>query len=203
MSEISFSQAQAGMREGYASGAPGVLVSGIVWLAAGLVAVTLSHQAAVYALLIGGAFIFPLSIVATKALGRRGSHTVGNPLGRLAAEGTIWLLAAIAVAYGMQLVRLEWFLPAMLLFIGGRYFTFQTIYGLRLFRALGAVLCALGLGLAVARGAPPVAAFASGFTELVFAVALFQQATQRDWNPACMRPKDTSRCSSSKAPGDS
>lgn len=175
MSEVTFSQAQANMRESYCAGAPGVLVSGLVWLAAGVVAVMASYQASVFALLIGGAFIFPLSVVATKLMGRRGTHAAGNPLGRLASEGTFWLLAGIAVAYGMHVLRLEWFFPAMLLIIGGRYLTFQTIYGLRLYWVLGAVLCGMGLLLALARVAPPVAAFAGGVTELVAAAVLFRQ----------------------------
>ena len=176
MSEVTFSQAQANMRDGYYFGAPGVLVSGMVWVAAGLVAVAVSYKAAVFALLLGGAFIFPLSVVVTKVMGRRGTHAKGNPLGRLAAEGTFWLIAGIAVAYGMHVLRPEWFFPAMLLFIGGRYLTFQTIYGLRLYWLLGAVLCGIGLMLALARVAPPAAAFAGGIAELVFAALLFRQA---------------------------
>jgi len=82
MSEITFSQAQANMREGYYCGAPGVLVSGLVWLIAGLVAASVPGSAAVAALLIGGAMIHPLGVLATRMLGRRGAHAAGNPLGR-------------------------------------------------------------------------------------------------------------------------
>ena len=133
MVEITLTQAQANMRSGYLCGAPGVLVSGCVWLVAGLVAALKSPSTAVYVLLIGGALIHPASVVLSKTLGRTGTHERGNPLGTLAIEGTLWLLAGIAIAYGMHVLRLEWFFPAMLLLIGGRYLTFQTLYGLRIY----------------------------------------------------------------------
>lgn len=176
MSELTFPQAQANMRDGYLCGAPGVLVSGVVWLVAGAVAVGISGNAAVWALLIGGALIHPLSVVLNKMLGRPGAHAAGNPLARLAAEGTFWLLAGIAIAYALHVLRLEWFFPAMLLLIGGRYLTFQTLYGLRVYWVLGAVLCAVGLALGLARVAPHVAALAGGALELIFAGFIFRQS---------------------------
>jgi hypothetical protein len=176
MSEITFSQAQANMRQSYFCGAPGVLVSGIVWLIAGLVAVGSSGKASVLALLIGGALIHPLGVVACKVLGRPGAHAVGNPLGRVAVEGTFWLLAGIAVAYGMHVLRLEWFFPAMLLLIGGRYLTFQSIYGLRVYWVLGAALCVVGLALGLARVAPQISALAGAALEIAFAVLIFRRS---------------------------
>lgn len=50
----------------------------------------------------------------------------------LALEGTIWLLLAIPVAIGAALYRVEWFFPAMLLVIAGRYLTFSTLYDMRI-----------------------------------------------------------------------
>lgn len=176
MSELTFSQAQSNMRQGYLLGAPGVLVSGLVWLVAGAVSLAVSDRAAVYALLIGGAVIHPIGVVVAKLLGAPGQHGKGNPLGGLAAEGTFWLLAGIAIAYGMHVLRLEWFFPAMLLLIGGRYLTFQTVYGLRSYWVLGGALCALGIGLALARVPVPVSAFAGGIVEVLFAGWLFSRA---------------------------
>lgn len=176
MSNLTIAQAQANMREGYFSGAPGVLISGVIWLVAGLFAFSVSGTSAVFALLIGGALIHPASVVASRLLGRPGKHAEGNPLGRLAVEGTFWLLAGIAIAYGMQALRLEWFFPAMLLVIGGRYLSFQTLYGVRLYWVLGAVLCAAGLVLALARAAPAVSAWVGGVVEVIFAAVLFLQA---------------------------
>jgi len=120
-------------------------------------------------------FIFPLSVLLTKLLGRSGRHADGNPLGRLAAEGTIWMMAGIAVAFGMQAVRIEWFFPAMLLTIGGRYLTFQTLYGMRIYWFLGAVLCLLAICLALARAPAFASALTGGLMEFAFAVGIYVQ----------------------------
>ncbi|MBQ0929582.1 hypothetical protein KAK07_00605 [Ideonella sp. 4Y16] len=176
MNDMPFSAAQADMRQGYLDGAPGVLASSLAWLVAAGVAWQVSAPAAVLTLLAGGALIHPVGVLLARALGRRGAHTPGNPLARLAVEGTLWMLAGIAVAYGLQVLRIEWFFPAMLLAIGGRYLSFQTLYGLRVYWVMGGVLCVLGLGLALARAAPVSAALAGGLVEAAFAAALLAQA---------------------------
>lgn len=178
MSGFTFTQAQADMRDGYFNGAPGVLVSGVVWLIAGVVAVMAQPRIAVWALLAGGMVIHPLSLAVGKLLGRRGAHAADNPLGVLAGEGTVWLLAGIAVAFVVSVLRLDWFFPAMLLTIGGRYLTFQTLYGLRLYWALGGALGLLGVAMAMAQVPPPLSLFAGGAVELVFAGLLFTRASR-------------------------
>jgi hypothetical protein len=176
MTDFTLQSAQADMRRAYLSGAPGVLISGLVWLASGGVAAMVSEKASVMTLLFGGAAIFPMSIVITKLLGRSGKHMASNPLGSLAAEGTIWLLAGCAVAYGMHLVRMEWFFPSMLLAIGGRYLTFQTLYGLRAYWACGGLLCVAALALALSMSPPIAGALTGAAIELVFAAVLFRLA---------------------------
>lgn len=176
MTTFTIQQAQADMRRGYFLGAPGVLVSGLVWLVAGLVAALHTERAAVLALLFGGGLIHPLSVLLNRLLGRSGKHSTGNVLGGLAAEGTFWLLAGCAIAYGVSVLRIEWFFPAMLLVIGGRYFTFQTLYGLRSYWACGALLCFTGLALALARMPVAVGAFAGAAVEIAFSAVLFAQS---------------------------
>ena len=176
MTELTFKAAQSDMRTGYLCGAPGVLASGLVWLVAATIAAVASEKAAVLALLVGGAAIHPLGVAIAKVLGHPGTHVAGNPLGRLAAESTFWLIAGCAIAYGMHVLRIEWFFPAMLLVIGGRYLTFQTLYGLRVYWACGALLCAARLALALARAPAVMGAFAGASIELLFTVVLFVQA---------------------------
>ena len=176
MTELTIEAAQSDMRAGYLHGAPGVLASGLVWLAAATTALLVSEKAAVLTLLVGGAAIHPLGVAIARLLGHPGAHTPGNPLGRLAAESTFWLLAGCAVGYGMHVLRIEWFFPAMLLIIGGRYLTFQTLYGLRKYWALGGLLCAAGLGLALTRAPAVLGAVTGASVEIVFAVLLYAQA---------------------------
>jgi hypothetical protein len=180
MNDPTLAQAQADMRRGYLSGAPGVVVSGFMWLAAGMVAVLSSETAAVLALLAGGALIHPLSVVFTKLLGHSGGHSSGNPLGRLAGETTVTLLVGLVIAYGMSLVRVEWFFPAVLMIIGGRYLAFQTLYGLRIYWACGAVLCMAGLALGLTRAPVPAGAFAGAAIELVAGLLILNRARSHD-----------------------
>ena len=58
----------------------------------------------------------------------------------------------------------------MLLVIGGRYLTFATLYGMRIYWALGLVLASGAYLIAASKLAPPLAAAAGGATELLFAV---------------------------------
>ena len=135
--------AQQDMRAAYLHGYLGVLVSGTVWLVSALVALYVSPDKAVWTLLIGGVFIHPVSILLNKILGANGTHAPNNPLGRLAMEGTIFMIMCMPLAYGLSFQKVEWFFQGMLLIIGGRYLIFATLYGTRLYWALG-----IGLGVA-------------------------------------------------------
>lgn len=134
------SQAQADMSKGYANGAGGMIVSGLIWLTAAIVSFKFSDKQAVWTLLIGGMFIFPISVLACKLMSISGTHTKGNPLGSLAMEGTIFMIVCLPLAYGLSLQHTEWFFQGMLLIIGGRYLTFATIYGNKLYWVLGGLL---------------------------------------------------------------
>jgi hypothetical protein len=170
---MTISEAQKDMRSAYYGGAAGVLVSSAAWLAAGAVSVLVSPAAAVVALLAGGMVIHPVSVLLAKAAGRPGKHTPGNPLAPLALEGTVWLLLSLPLAYAVSRLRVEWFFPAMLLVIGGRYFTFSTLYGVRAYGACGAALATAGMLLVRLHGTATAGAFAGGAIEAAFAVILF------------------------------
>lgn len=166
-------QAQADMRHAYFGGATGVTTSGLAWLAAALVAFLVSPRGAMAALFIGGMFIHPAAMLLSKLLGRPGAHTKGNPLAPLALESTVWLLLAIAIAFLASMQRAEFFFIAMLLTIGGRYFTFATLYGLKLYWICGAVLAAAGFALAALGSDTALIALTGGILELVFAAFVF------------------------------
>jgi hypothetical protein len=167
------SSAQRDMRLAYYGGAPGVLTSALAWLAAGIVAVAVSPQKAIWTLFIGGMLIHPLSVAWNKAIGRPGKHLPANPLGSLAMASTFWMILMMPLAFGASLVRIEFFFPAMLLIIGGRYTTFATLYGNRIYWAFGAALVLAAWALASMRASPGVAAFAGAAIEAGFALAIF------------------------------
>lgn len=171
---MTVTQAQNEMRLAYASGATGALASGLIWLLSGAVALLLTPERAVITLFIGGMFIFPLSVLMSKTLGRAGKHSPENPLGHLALESTFFMLACLPLAYVVFLYRSDWFFPAMMFIIGGRYFSFQTIYGTRLYWLLAAVLLVAAVVLLSLEAAPVSAAFVGGGIEVVFALILFR-----------------------------
>ncbi len=184
MSTSTLAQAQADMRTAYWHGAFGVLASAIAWSIAAGTAARGKPQMAVWVLLIGGMFIFPVSMGLAKLFGRTGMHEKTNPLGRLAMFSTFGLLAGCALALGVATQKLEWFFPTMLLVIGGRYFVFTAIYGLRIYWAVGFVLAAAGLVLGAVLAAPSpelkaigpfLGAMTGALIEAVFGALLLRQ----------------------------
>lgn len=163
--------AQDDMRTGYCSGGGGILASSIVWMAAAITAFQDTEPHAVLVLLVGGMFIHPIGIVICKLLGGSGAHAKGNPLISLMAANTVWLILSLPLAYAAYLHRAEWFFPAMLLVIGGRYLTFALLYGMRLFWALGASLAGAAWILAIMKAAPAQGALVGASIEGVFALA--------------------------------
>lgn len=168
--------AQADMRTGYLSGAPGVLTSATAWAIAAVVAARGSAGTAVWTLFIGGMLIFPVSVLLCKALGRSGKHAAGNPLAGLAAANTGWLILSLPLAYAASLQHIEWFFPAMLLTIGGRYLTFAPLYGMRIYWLCGGTLALAGVVLGRAYAPPVAGAVAGAAIEAGFALAIFVAA---------------------------
>lgn len=166
--------AQQDMRVAYYGGGPGVIVSGSVWLIAGCVAYLISPNAGMLALIFGGMAIFPASVLLCKIIGASGKHQKVNPLAPLALEGTFWMLITIPVAVGAAFYKIEWFFPAMLFVIAGRYLTFSTLYGNRLYWALAAALFISGWGLLSTEAPAFSVALTGGLVECCFGAALIR-----------------------------
>lgn len=181
---MTFNDAQYDMRYAYFGGGPGVLASGIVWIVAGLVALTVSIQASIIAIFFGGMLIHPLGMALSRALKRPGKHQSGNPLGTLAVETTILLFIGLFLAYSTAQFRAELFFPVMLLIVGGRYLMFSTMYGMRLYWLLGILLAGAGaLGL-VFQVSVPVVAIGGGIIEIVFSAVIINLARNMDTSSA-------------------
>lgn len=167
---------QREMRLAYYGGAPGMLTSAAAWLVAGIIAYRVAPTNGIWALFIGGALIHPVSRVMSKVLGRSATHSAGNPLGALALATTVWLVVSLPLAYVVSRYHIEWFFPAMLFVIGGRYLTFATIFGTRLYWFVGATLIVAGYALGRADAPPGTSAFVGAAVEAAFAAALFTSA---------------------------
>lgn len=166
-------QAQADMRFAYYGGAAGMLASSIAWLCAAIATIQASPQQAVWVLFIGGMLIHPVGVMIAKLLGRSGNHAKGNPLASLAWASTLWLIFSLPLAYAVSLLRIEWFFPAMLLVIGGRYLVFGTLFGMRVYWVCGLSLAGTAYLLAIIKATPTLAAFTGSAIEVVFAAIIF------------------------------
>jgi hypothetical protein len=164
---------QAEMGYAHRDGAPGILVSGLVWLCAALVCHLVGIKQGVWTLLIGGALIYPISAVLTKMLGRPAKTAKDNALNQLAMASTIWLIVGCAMSYGLYVLAPFLFFPAMMATIGSRYLIFASVYGKAIFWIIGATLIAAG-NFSYLGAVPPVyAAAIGGFIEVVFAIVVF------------------------------
>lgn len=184
------SHAQADMRFAYCSGASGMLASSIAWLCAAIAALQVSPKQAVWVLFIGGMLIHPAGVLISKVLGRPGNHSTGNPLGSLAGASTLWLIFSLPLAYAVSLLRIEWFFPAMLLMIGGRYLVFSSLFGMRIYWVCGLALAGAGCLLGKAMVPPQVGAFTGAAIEAAFAAAIFvlNHREVRANNPSTPKP---------------
>ena len=177
--EMTVTEAQHDLRQGYFSGAPGILASALAWSVATGVAAAVSPHRAIWALLIGGALIHPVGVLLCRLFGSAATHTKGNPLGQLAGASTFWLIFSLPLAYALGLQNPAWFFAAMLLIIGGRYCVFATLYGMRLYWALGLALALAGFALAALSASALAIVAAGAAIELLFAaVAIFHH---RKW----------------------
>lgn len=166
------------MRHAFYDGAPGILVSGLVWITAALVCYQLGINKAVWTLLIGGALIHPMGTIVTKAVGRPAKTNNANALNQLAMASTIWLILCCAMAYGLFLLKPELFFPAMMATIGSRYLIFASVFGRAIFWTLGVSLIAAA-NLTLFSAAPPaVAAGLGGLIEVLFAFLVFSKASK-------------------------
>lgn len=175
---MSIAEAQQDMRSAYFGGATGAVTSATVWLVAAVVASFTGPKAGIITLVLGGTLIFPISVLLSRIVGRSGKPSQGNPLAALALEGTIWMLLGIPVAIGAAFYRLEWFFPAMLLVIGGRYLTFATLYGMRIYWAFGATLAAAAFALIVLEAPVVSGAYSGALVEYAYGTAIFSMTNK-------------------------
>ena len=137
--------AQQDMATAYVRGAPGVFISGLVWLIAGILWDRAGIVTAFAALFVGGMLIFPASVLVSRLVFRSPPVTPGNPLQSLALESTFGLFGGLFLAYCFLVTAPEFAFPAMAICIGVRYLVFRTLYGLRTYWILGGMVAMAGV----------------------------------------------------------
>lgn len=165
--------AQLENRRCFVGGGPGVIVSGIVWLTASLVLSQAGTFRGFAALFIGGMLITPIATAVERITFRRSAPSRENALVALGLETAIALIAGLLAASLLLKSAPEWVFPVAAMAVGARYFSFSTIYGNKIYWALGGVIVAIGAASIWGRIAVPGGvALAVAATELTFGLAL-------------------------------
>lgn len=167
--------AQQDLARAYAGGAPGVLVSGLVWLIAGVVWQLYGIKVAFSALFFGGMAIHPLGVLIERIAFRAPKATIGKPLETLAIEATIPLFVGVMIAWVLLVRAPDLAIPVFAAIVGARYFLFRTLYGEIAYWVLGAAIL-LVAGLALFGLALPInLGFLVGIIELVASAWILQR----------------------------
>ncbi len=169
-----FAGYQARLVASYQNGAPGVAVSGIVWLAAAFTAAKLGVPAGFTVLFFGGMAIFPLGLAISRLLFKAPASAAGNPLERTALESTAGLFVGLAAGFLLLPVAPNAAFPVVAMAIGARYFLFRSVYGDAGYWVLGAGIAGVGIAAAfMGLLSGPMVPLAVGLVELVGAVWLY------------------------------
>jgi hypothetical protein len=150
--------AQKEVRTVFLGGFMGQTVSGLIWLASAALATWGTPREAILVLVVAGFFIFPLTQLGLRLVGRRGALRPENPLGALGMQVAFVLPLCLPLVGAATLHRLEWFYPAFMIVLGAHYLPFAFLYGMRMFLALSAILVGAGFALGWYR----VGGFAAG-----------------------------------------
>jgi len=150
--------AQREVRTVFLGGFVGQLVSGTIWLLSAALGTWGSHRNAILVLLLGGPFIFPLTQLCLKMIGRRATLSAENPMGGLAMQVAFTIPLSLPLVGAATLHHLNWFYPACMVVVGAHYLPFVFLYGMWSF----AVLAVLMIGGGVWIGLAMPAAFSTG-----------------------------------------
>lgn len=151
---MNLADSQREMRVGFLGGFAGQLVSGTIWLAAAAVSLWSGPRAGMALLFFGSMAIFPLTQALLRLLGRPARVSAENRLWGLGSQVAFTVPINFLLVGAATLHRESWFFPAAAVVVGAHYLPFITLYGMRMYGLLAALLVLTGAGVALY--APPV-----------------------------------------------
>lgn len=132
--------AQQDVRTTFLHGSVGQIVSGLIWLVSAALGTWVSERSAILLLVFVGAFIFPLTQLILRLLGRSAGLPKGHPMNPLAMQVAFILPLSLPVIGAAALSNVNWLYPAFMLVLGTHYMPFIFLYGMWEFGLLSAVL---------------------------------------------------------------
>jgi hypothetical protein len=180
--------AQNEMRSTFLGGFAGQLVSGVIWLIAAAISFFVEPPYGMAVLFFGSMFIFPLTQVLIRALGRSGKTSEDNGLWPLGAQTAFTVPINFLLVGAATLYREEWFFPASMIVVGAHYLPFITLYGMKMFGVLAGLMVIGGLGLALYGPAIfSLGGWLTGLLLILFAIIgrrkVITEEQQRNQNP--------------------
>jgi hypothetical protein len=136
--------AQSEVRTIFSGGSVGQAISGVLWLVSAALATWVSARSGMIALAGGGIFIFPLTQLTLKVLGRKASLSRANPFNGLAMQVAFIVPLCLPVILALAWYDPNWFYPAFMIVVGVHYLPFITLYGMPQYAVLAAVLVSGG-----------------------------------------------------------
>ncbi len=161
--------AQRDVRTTFMGGFAGQLVSGVIWAISAALATWRSQASAMVTLVVAGIFIFPLTQLLLRAMGKRASLPKGHPMNGLAMQAAFVLPLMLPLVFAATAYRRTLFYPAFMIALGAHYLPFIFLYGMWQFGVLGALL--IGSAFVLVLFAP--AMFALGGWLTAFALIVF------------------------------
>jgi len=145
---MNIKSAQAEMRSAFLGGFAGQLVSGVIWLLSALISFIHSPIFGMGFLFISSMFIFPLTQFVLRVMGRPAKASEENSLWPLGAQVAFIVPINFLLVGAATLYREIWFYPAAMIVVGAHYLPFITLYGMKMFGILAALLVLGGAALA-------------------------------------------------------
>lgn len=168
---MEISQAQQEVRKIHLGAFSGFIVTGLIWLLSAAVGTWNSTGLAIWVLILGGTFTFPLSQLLLKATGKPTDLSKENPLGNLAMQAAFIIPFCYPVIASATIYNSNWFFPAFMVVVGAHYLPFITLYGMWQFGILSAIL--VGLGTAIGLYFPESFALGGFAGSVVFLLSAF------------------------------
>jgi hypothetical protein len=162
----------------------GQVVSGALWLASAACATWIGVRPAVLVLVIGGAFIFPVTQLVLRVLGGPAGLPKGHAMNALGMQVALVAPLSMPVAGAAAVGHHEWFYPAFMVVVGAHYLPFAFLYGMGEFVALAAVLVVGGVGIGLLRPHEfTLGGWATGVLLLAFALGVALARRREETEP--------------------
>lgn len=149
---MTVADAQREVRAVFLGGSVGQVVSGVIWLLSAALSTWVGTRQGIITLVVGGMFIFPLTQLVLRLLGRPWTLNQRNPLRQLAMQVAFIVPLTLPVVGGATLHNLNWFYPGCMIIVGAHYLPFMFLYGMWQYGVLAVALLGGGLLLGMMRG---------------------------------------------------